>query len=61
MIGVSLMSLKETGEEAQGDAEHHEAGDDGDGELHGQELRGAGHQLRRGHLLHGHTQPQRQT
>ncbi len=51
--------LKETGEEAQGDAEQHEAGDDGDGELHGQELRWAGHQLRRGHFIHGHTQPQR--
>lgn len=31
--------LKETGEEAQGDAEQHAAGDDGDGELYGQELR----------------------
>lgn len=40
-----VSSLKETGQEAQGDAEQHTPGDDSDGQLDGQELHRAGHQL----------------
>ena len=52
--------MKEIGQEAQGNFKQHSAGDDGDGELHGQELHRAGDQLWRGDLIHGHAQPQRQ-
>lgn len=51
--------LQKAGEEAQGDSEQHETGDDGDGELNGQELHGAGDQLWWSAFIHGHTQPQR--
>lgn len=51
---------KETSQEAEGDDEQHTAGDDRDGELNGQELCRARHQLRRGVLVHGHTQSERE-
>lgn len=50
-------AVKEIGQEAQRDAEQHPPRDDGDGQLHGQELHGAGDQLWWGAVLHGHAQP----